>query len=160
MQINWTPEQDATLRTAAEAGWSASEIAATYFPGKSRNAIIGRLHRTGIMLAKVSHDGKSKHSRAGRPRTANYRDRTPKASKPAKSISQPQMQLFSPKSVSFAELDLSHCRYIIGEPNGTDTVYCGCQVKLGMSYCPHHAGKCYGREPSQQRFRTTYGVVF
>jgi GcrA cell cycle regulator len=162
--LNWTPEQDAILRQCATDGMSAGQIRAAHFPDKSRNAVIGRIHRIGAALTLKDRFGQA----PGTSKAAKLRENRKRlASQAANGTLQTkkrnysaETELFSAKSISFMELNSSHCRYIIGDVNGAETVYCGCQVDLASSYCPHHVGKCYGREPSQQRFRTTYGVVF
>lgn len=52
----WTDQQTALLREKWAAGWSAAQIAQV-LPGKSRNAVIGRVHRLGLNDASRSKPG-------------------------------------------------------------------------------------------------------
>ncbi|RWM29445.1 GcrA family cell cycle regulator [Mesorhizobium sp.] len=53
LYARWTPEQDSLLRKLNADGLTASQIAA-HFENFSRNAIIGRAHRLGLVLANAN----------------------------------------------------------------------------------------------------------
>jgi hypothetical protein len=36
-----------------------------------------------------------------------------------------------------------HCRFIVGEPNGPRTIFCGAQVERDKPYCPFHCRIAY-----------------
>jgi len=76
MSNAWTPEEDATLLRLQLEGFSAAEIGRTF--GKSRNAVIGRLHRLrakGIGLPKQS----PRRSTTARPETKPRKPSAPRA---------------------------------------------------------------------------------
>ena len=120
-------------------GMSASLIAKAinerFGLARSRNSIIGRLHR-------------KKHRRAERqPSTQlRYPNRpiTAKA-KPVKTASNRNIPLAKPKAVeagpvggvTVLDLKFWHCRFPIGG-NGADLRHCGAQKLVGGVYCEFH----------------------
>ena len=49
----------------------------------------------------------------------------------------------SPIMVLFMELQPDQCRYIPGDVNGADTVYCGAPIEVGQPYCSPHCRVCF-----------------
>lgn len=58
--MHWSEDEDLTLLDLAERGWTAREIAGE-LPGRTRNAVIGRCHRQGVLLEHKA----TNRSRAG-----------------------------------------------------------------------------------------------
>ncbi len=96
-------------------GWSGGRIAK--HAGTTRNAVMGRLHRAGL-LTKIKE---------GRPKPVRF-------NRPARAIPLADMTLFEghPGVASVAALAAHHCRWPIGSG------FCGHWRADGSSYCPHH----------------------
>jgi len=149
--LSWTAEQDQELRQLATDGWSARQISVR-FPGKTRNAVIGRLHRIGAVLTLKNRYGQTIDPKAKAQRDLENQQRRA-AVRLAKGISFQKKEYReinhiidgnpTPKCISFMELDNQSCRYVIGDVKGLDTVFCG-DIKLdGQAYCQAHYRWCY-----------------
>ena len=60
------------------------------------------------------------------------------------------------KATSLLDLRSDSCRYIAGEPNGLETLYCGQErAHRKTSYCPEHHALCYvGLQVKRQVIRS------
>lgn len=163
--LKWTKaEKEKVIRLAGK-GFSTTEIAREL--GKTRNAVIGFTHRNGIKLlyGKVDVEKvQTKHDAARRRREALEKRKQTRHGAVnwnlVKKKFNPKPPTFraepvppSPEShVKFMDLQYFHCRAVIGNPNGVETVYCGSMKMLGKSWCEHHH-KLYF-VPHQERVRT------
>jgi len=149
--IEWTEEDVVRLRALANAGLSSSEIAA-YFPNKTRNAIMGKLNRTGIaLLSRAANEARGRQNKA--PKSS----RSKKNRKPARKFAQKiptnvadainDLQSVAPlvfiKPKTIMELKNYECRCIIGSVNSKMTKYCAAPTKPNSSYCEDHHRKFY-----------------
>ena len=146
MNISWTDEKIAELKSKHQEGWSASEIARLMGGGLSRNAIIGKMARLNL-------------SNEGRPKCppVELRAKPGKMFKPVKPFVReippdpPKPPRFKPERVCAAPDDPvapllvdimalreSSCRWPYGEPGNGDMRYCGCARPIGKSYCQPH----------------------
>ena len=106
---------------------SASYIAATFGEGCTRNSIIGKANRLGLPKKKAG-------GAAGRK---------PQSARVAKT---PMRRFVAPLpkpvdislAVRFPDLRDWHCHYVLGEPAGVATLYCGNPRDAGHSYCQAH----------------------
>lgn len=141
----WTPQEFELAHEMACAGNTAREIAAIL--GRTKNSVIGVLHRSGfvwgtrgkpaVRKVKEAPDRKKARVRGPLGRFTRRKDELPVAPTfvPAE---QPQNE-----GVIFLDLRTEHCRAIYGDPNGAQTIYCGAQKTPQSPYCLHHQLKYY-----------------
>lgn len=131
-QRAWTPEQDAELRRMWASGLSASQIAATKLCGdRSRNSIIGRVHRLDL------------EARAPRPSKAAYQPREPrsyiaKAARPKEPPPPPEPPRYARGSWG--------CQYIEGDPREGAPMCGERRISKGgkdSSYCAAHHARAF-----------------
>lgn len=136
----WTEERDAKLKEWLAEGWSFSQVGAGL--GVSRNAAIGRTYRLGLK-------GPLKEPKTRKPRRSKlHPDRIYKRIKQRNPPMifdnyQPQIGDVVPLNIPFMEIETGQCRYIVGEPDGVNTLFCGHGVVDGLSYCAGHARLCF-----------------
>lgn len=167
MSNAWTPEEDATLLRLQLEGFSAAEIGRTV--SKSRNAVIGRLHRLrakGLGLPKQS----PRRLTVPRPETAPRKPSPPRQIRavqlaaeveakkvntgPGRHVGCPESRApwRVPKSEAFKPLPGSEPIPLIGRPaftcawvvegEGADALCCGERVSVG-AYCASHRAIAY-----------------
>lgn len=139
----WHPEQEAELIKLWTAGVYGSVIASTL--GMTRNAVLGKVHRLGLMRAprerpnlKPQKRGVRRVSRERQPPTLRFRP--PPVSETIK----------EPLNVSIYDLGPLHCRSVAGKSPEGVTLFCGHPIdptaKNGPSivpYCGGHARLYY-----------------
>lgn len=148
----WTPENTEVAFEMARNGFSASKIGIRL--GVSRNAVIGKLHRSGMFtkdLSKKVRTGPTKKERAQarrieREAIAKFKKLREEEVKPQIFPSVPPKD-FHPQAVTILDLEFWHCRWPVGG-HGEHTLFCGEQKKSAAhSYCKHHeVMKARGRE--------------
>jgi GcrA cell cycle regulator len=163
----WTPEREEALPRLRAAGKSASQIAAELGGGLTRNAVIGKMNRTGL--------AKRKEAKPSEPKMLTTATVTPRV----RSVAIPVVvQLADPDiglpeitiedlpaddvaSISFAELDNPDnprlCRWPVGTP-GRNMRYCGEATAVRSlsrqgetirhSWCPVHCKLAYAPSSS------------
>lgn len=149
----WTEEDDEKLRHLSTLSLSAAEIAAR-MPGRTKNSIIGRWHRTGIT-------GKNKSVRSTKVK-CNTEDQSPAPVEPrVPKILHPKTNFATvtgflprkkkalrkppplnhgepiPLMVSLLDLKPRMCRWIYGDVGQDNFGYCGHETN-GSSYCAYH----------------------
>jgi GcrA cell cycle regulator len=143
----WTDEEKATAKKMWDAGDSASVIARTLGRGRSRNAVVGMLHRMGCASRKTpvrrintrpvmakplnprpKRVGKVAAAKAGSPRieAAPIRDEPPPAD-----------------VIRLEDLEHRHCRYPLGDPQAEGFGFCGADKVEGRPYCQPHCDVAY-----------------
>ena len=128
MEQFWTAEKMEQLRAFAAAGMSGGQMGDAL--GCSRNAIIGKAHRSGIALKNRRND------RTAEERLSNKRVRIRKLRVASPSIPFPEKIV--PLNLSFPELNEFHCRWPYGEGPYT---FCGHWPLVNSAYCPFHQAK-------------------
>ena len=118
----WTEDLVEQVRTLAQAGFSAARISME-MEGISRNAVIGKCHRSNIKLN-------------GGNGGALFGNQSAKK-KPIPVCDEPVVvECFtSSHNVTLFELERWHCRFPIGDPQSPDFAYCGATKMDGRSYC-------------------------
>src|SRR6185312_3718965 len=118
-------------------GWSFGAIASTL--GCTRNAAIGKAGRLGICEKKPreakSHKQPLIRLYEGHPRKAYTRK--------APTFLEQAILDCVPLNIPFMELKSGQCRYVIGEANGLNTLYCGHPVEGETSWCGAHCGVAF-----------------
>lgn len=138
----WTEAEDARLRQLVDDGLSAGLICGQM--GRSRNSVMGRVHRLGIRLKGNDTLGR-RERRAAAPSPRPVRrapiavlgaERHQETVEPAKLI-QPPLAEFG--EVLFLEAGARRCRYPASEVSPVEAfMVCGERTLDGSSYCPHH----------------------
>ena len=145
---DWAPEELATCARMWTAGDSAGEIAKV-LTGRTRNAVIGKLGRLGLM-----------GTRGGKPRTLKP-EPEPVVTPPPRLKARPVEiaftglsgrvinphgnATFSCEPVGIMDLDDHHCRAIVRYDDAGMALYCGYGRVLPSAYCPTHAAAYHVR---------------
>lgn len=119
IERKWTDEMDSRLRELKAEGLSATLIGREM--GKSRNAIIGRMHRLGLCGASTKRAYGPRRPKQHRINIARiFRPIVPK-----------------PESLGFSIIDLPPhcCKFAEGDSPYT---FCGQPTLEGLSWCPYH----------------------
>jgi GcrA cell cycle regulator len=151
----WTEWMVKRMKELHAAGYSASQIAAE-LGGVSRNAVIGKLHRSGIRRDRPDFDRpkKERTARAPRPKDKPLQtaDREFKLVRSEYRFSHfgymqsveireltdiPPEQIEAPL-IKLMDLRSHHCRWPIGEPSAPNFGFCGMHKFNGSSYCAKH----------------------
>jgi hypothetical protein len=141
------PAKVIKLRELWAAGWSAGKIAAVL--GVTRNAIIGRVHRTRLQQRPTVEF--IPHTTSRGVRKAHYPIKPrgePKPRGPHLVWSRPELTETEPDPYTVIPLMATtsrfQCRYIVDGEKSTSLV-CGAPTETGMSWCPHHLKRISGQ---------------
>ena len=152
----WTPERTELLKTLWDRGFSASQIAYRLGEGISRNSVLGKAHRLGIVINGQRTAAYVKSVRAKkRPSVAANLSKLEKrlfgkymsgfnADRTANSDKSVSEAAISPTDediarVQFSELSERDCRFPVGTPGNPGFGFCALPKMPGSSYCePHH----------------------
>lgn len=164
---SWSTEEDEQLKKLTLEGLSASMIAERMPGNRSRNSIIGRQHRLGIMGKQTQRKKRasrlpikptpvydrhtlaatSAHVRALRSLEAKMRyAETSKAMRETPSEVEPLM-------IPLLDLEPHHCRWPIGDVGADDFGFCGHPKRAGVSYCEFHATIAFNGIPRRRSQR-------
>lgn len=156
----WTPEQDAYLRKRyGEEGVSASVVAkemrARFGVARSRNAVIGRVHRLGC-ASTTRTPGKPKRVARPRPKLPASEElrriKARRAEAPAAFAranappAAPDMRL-----LPFDKLEAFMCRFIVGDPKDEAHRYCAANTASGAPWCAFHHALVYQTPKAWER---------
>lgn len=130
----WTTDEDVRLRDMANGGMSGGQIAAAL--ERTRNSVIGRAHRLGILLGGTL--GRRENKRVAKPKA---KVSGKEIFKP-KAIRVPAMDLMgdaflvdaSVPPVSLEGLNDGCCKWPVGEG-----MYCGSAAPTRKPYCGKHS---------------------
>ncbi len=111
--MSWTAERVLELRKLWATGASTAEIGRRL--GVSKNAVVGKAHRTGLA-----------------PRPSPIR-RLPASPPPA------------PRPVRLAPIGRAVCKWPFGDPQEDDFHFCGAEAMPGKPYCAEHCARAYTR---------------
>lgn len=135
--MTWTADALATTTRLWGEGYSATEIAkavkARHGISKSRNAIIGKIHRAGLA-------GRTTPSRppASLRATANKRRNPPQRSQKRSQPLPPEPPApCEPLNIPLASLESNQCHAVTDATRWAQR-YCGQPVAFGCSYCSGH----------------------
>jgi len=141
----WTPEEDAVLTELWCSGMTAREIVDN-FPERTKNAIIGRVHR--LRLERNLPDREGAISVHHHPKRQHpFRPKAP--------LVMPEADLPPAREggITIMELRSGLCRDVLdlrGAPDGL-ALYCGKRTIGGKSFCPHHEGLYYTPYTARRR---------
>ena len=117
----------AEVKKLAEDGASSGELAARF--GLTRNVLIGIAHRNGFSFKSIQPRS-TKRKAPPKPKVVRVKPRSlPKPPKPV-TLSRPTYRRRSKdikpvNPVRLVDAKPFTCRYVIGDPNGPDTMFCG-----------------------------------
>ena len=146
MQIPWTKEEIDTAIRLAKEGMKATEIA-THLKGRTRNAVIGLLHRRKIMMSIFqSKPYPTRPPRVARKKPSLPQPKVEKEPEKKKQPSEPIDYLFEKKVdfVKYGKTEItdahsSQCRWIDGE----GTIVCGEPIVKNSAWCKDHYRRVY-----------------
>ena len=135
----WTAEEDAILNACWKSGMSARQIGPRV--KKSRNAVIGRLHR--LRLQDDPTRPRRVKVKKEQPRmTRSYRKAAPASAPVLTATPLPPEPPVPQGTLQLIDLEPHHCRYVFGDTRA-EHGFCGCNVVQGLPYCEEHARLCY-----------------
>ena len=153
MQKLWTPEEIEVVKKMAAEGKTASQIGLEV--GRSRNSVIGAVHRNKVqLLARREHPPSEPKENKPRARHGDHLRRpfitapTPKGSK---YDTPPPPPPDTTSYVKFLDRRSSQCAFIVEKRKNT-YICCGATATRG-SWCEYHASIVYRPPDQQPRFR-------
>lgn len=123
--VIWSDKEKELAKSMCLEGYTAQSISERL--KRSRNSVIGFLHRSGLTLAKAKR---------------NYKKRI----KPVviHTIHSPPANVFVKFSVKLMNARYRQCRFIQDiEKNPADTMICGAKTPENSSWCPDHHSLVY-----------------
>jgi GcrA cell cycle regulator len=152
--MEWSSERIEQLRSLWHDGLSASQIAAQ-LGGITRNAVIGKAHRLGLMgrpspiknrPAGVVRRAAPRRPRAEQthaPRVASAPIRVAPTPAPRKIEPTPPVEIGDMPGATILTLTDRICKWPIGDPRDADFHFCGRGSAEGLPYCSDHARRAY-----------------
>lgn len=134
---DWSEEEDIFLEQKRKEGWSARRIAEG-LKGRTRNAVIGRIHRMGLcgLITKPDRAARPQKPRVER-RAAPAVDRLFAKGKAVSRLAVPGEP--EPLMKPLEELGWRDCRWPFGDPQKDGFGFCGHPADGAGPYCAHHA---------------------
>lgn len=156
--MGWDQSDTEKLRELLLEGLSASDMARRIGGGKSRNSIIGKIHRMGLKF--LSTYGPAEGEVRKKPMYTPVR-------RPPKETVMPKQNLPAPTNDPVAMLDLGnqHCRFPIWPDNTSGAprfLHCGAdKAESGGAYCDYHRARIAGHGTASERNAKTlpFGVA-
>lgn len=145
---NWSDDRIEHLKSLWQEGLSASEVART-LGHVTRNAVLGKLHRLGLLSGSAPN-------RPSRARASIPRSRPARPAKVALVTLVPEPDAFTFQDGSFVTVVTVNdrmCRWPIGDPKAGDFHFCGHAPKVGSCYCEAHTQRAHQPGPSKRRPR-------
>lgn len=141
----WTREETEEAKRLADEGYSAAQIGAQM--GKTRNAIIGRMHRAGLWGKDSPHVPTVRKIPAIRRNRRRARPWIPAADAAAQENEPAAVLVEAPVAeergpCTLMELRSSSCRYPLGEVLEPAKLFCGQERITGSAYCQEHHNLC------------------
>ena len=147
---HWPSEHSDTLRDYFRKGMSYAEIArqinARFGTAYTRNAVIGRAKRLGLVVAEWIASPSLAPYLPGEAPVSPRRAVLPNLNVPPKSAMKPAAHVklrcvgVQPRLIQLVELEPADCRYPYGgDKDGEEIAFCGHPCQSGSSYCGPHA---------------------
>lgn len=135
--MSWPAEHLEIVKTMWFDGSSASDIARALGSGKTKNAVIGQVHRNGFVRSP------SLPSKVAKPKPINrVREIEPVIAPPV------EVKPNSSAKITMRNIRFGQCRWPIGDPQHADFHFCGKKQHDGSPYCDQHTAKAYQRQES------------
>ncbi len=150
---NWPDEQVALLKKLWGEGLSASKIADHFGCMKSRNAVIGKVHRLKLagrattkrkpIVRRVPVDNRPRRVARGRKSPwQKHLDALPTDLSPPAVVEAP---IPEKQRRTVETLEAQDCRWPIGDPQHADFHFCGAKKLEGLPYCECHARRAFSQ---------------
>ena len=148
MQINWAPDHSDALREYLAKGMSFAEAAdainARFDTTYSRNAVLGRAKRIGLVSSYRPAGMSSSPQQLNAPRLRKIRERAAESKPLTPAVERPDrvklrcVQIM-PRHLPLIGLEPDDCRYPYGgDADGETITLCGHPRRAGSSYCIGH----------------------
>lgn len=156
---SWTQERIDTAITLFRAGLPASRIADKLGGGATRNAVLGKLHRMGIVSHAPYRPPRKKPERTEAEKPKRATPSMPVVRQPA--LPRPKALVVLPPTpvelvdgrITIATLETGMCKWPIGDPGTDDFCFCGHAQREGSPYCRYHAEKAYSGSVTNQNLK-------
>lgn len=145
----WSDDRVEQLKSLWQEGLSASQVASA-LGNVTRNAVLGKLHRLGLLAG-------SAEPRPERSRSSIPRSRTIRPSEIALLVPVVEPDPFTFEDGTFATVVTVSdrmCRWPIGDPKAGDFHFCGQAPMSGSCYCEAHTLRAHQPGPPKHRRRT------
>lgn len=143
--MDWTNEDIAYLRKK----WGlVSTLTIAKNLGVTKGSVVGKARRLGLPKLRMTDSPRklSPYTAARNSALGRLKKRWSTSVGPMK----------PPKCIPMSEIRGGQCRYILGETNGMDTIFCGLETHLKTSWCEHHLESVRGdRKPTRNAARPT-----
>jgi GcrA cell cycle regulator len=167
-RATWDSNRIELMTRCFQAGLSCSQIAGEI--GVTRNAVIGKLHRLGLMRPRALAAAQVEQRRAAKLAPAKPR----RSWRPKRSLSiatqhemltaafpEPRapggdIPILNGRGCTLLELGQGQCRWPISSPGATDFCFCGNEPVDGLSYCAGHARIAYRTSGRRRSSASTY----
>ena len=133
--MDWTTTEDELLTTLWNKGKTSTEIANEV--GRSRNSVIGRVHRLRELGVNLSA--------RGRVVPKQIRTKKPKVEKPK--VEKAKVVVGITLATSLLKLRPNQCRWPL------ETTFCDAEREPGRPYCEHHRKMSFRPAPPRVRIR-------
>ena len=158
----WTVEGNVELLKQLYAeGHPASHIAARIGGGVSRNAVIGKAHRLGLLGTAPPKLARSMRQRSRQKRTEKTRWRRHMSTRQNRVAELFAVESFTPtpelvipehERKTLMQLGDTDCRWPIGDPRHADFHFCARKKVSGLPYCEFHSRRAFQPpQPTQRR---------
>lgn len=168
VRSDWSDERVDLLKNLWAQGVSASNIAARLGGEISRNAVLGKVHRMGIVVRgqRTKTYGKSvrakkrlmiRHATTKLELSVFGKARAKFKSGPPTNEDRQQYKVAIEQTnsdiarVKFLELEPHHCRFGVGDPRKPGFGFCGLERIPGSAYCGHHHSRTHTPVPVRTR---------
>jgi GcrA cell cycle regulator len=163
--IAWTDAMLDDLKSRWAAGESAKQIAVALNNGVTRNAVISKVHHLSLpkrrqrgVNATMSMSKALKRPTAAKPNVSMIRISKAPAVK-AKPLLPEIPAADSCNLVRLEDLEPSHCRWPIGDPQAASFGFCGAPKAEERSYCAHHCAIAYAPQSESKRKKAQFAYV-
>src|SRR5216684_255291 len=158
----WNDETDAELRRLYADKLSgaqiAQEISRKFGMTITRNAVIGRTHRLGMVEPKPAkrREPKAPHECPQRRTHKSFKFKSPSiAPEPLPPPKTPDVGIPISQRKTLLQLTEETCRWPIGDPGSADFFFCGGQTLTSLPYCAYHSRVAY-QPPNTRRDRRPF----
>lgn len=154
--MDWSEPEIATLRKLWAEGLSASQIARSLGRGRTRNAVIGKVHRIGLAVRKTPHrDVRRRPKMTKAARVYHVPPPMREAQAAPLTSEQERIRAMAPldPTLSVTKLSRFTCRHPIGDPKLAGFAFCGRTCE--GPYCAEHKRLNYAAPQYAKRMQRT-----